>query len=360
MASRLAQLALIITVLATALSLSTGTAVAGSVLSELVEIESASDDMNSTAVELSGATYNADNHVLLTVDDEHNAYEFVLNSDGTINHGVTPRVIELDLGRSDFEGIAWISGEKYAFLSEGDGEVIVATVPPVANDGTTTIGMGTIERSFPVISGNWGNAGPEGLATDGEYFYVTREIPASISKFSFDGTFLGAVDLSYDIQDASGVATLPDGTLLVISHESELVAHYDIDWDDQLPTLLETRSADGFTQLEGIAAINDTDVYLFGEDNTRKGNPGQTYAHLQGDLVAASFTVSDVNCSGHVNVSDALMVAQFRTELAEPVPGCGSGDHNADGDVNVADAMLIAQCSVGLHNVGCPPAGAVD
>ena len=281
----IARLTVLLTAVVTVLALSASVANAGSGLESLAEADQANDDMNSTAVEWSGATYNADSHALLTVDDENIAYEFVLRADGMINTQVTPRVIELDIGRDDFEGVAWLSGQTYAFLSEGAGEVIIATIP--VTNGNTTMGANTVLRSFSVMSGNWGTYGPEGLATDGASFYVARELPATLTKFDLDGNFEASVDLNH-LGDASGVAALEDGTFLVVSDESRMVAHYAIDWDLEEAVLLATRDADLFTQLEGIAVMNGTDVYLFGEDNTRKGQPGQTYSHLTGTLVPRS------------------------------------------------------------------------
>ena len=323
-------------------------ATTSSPLPTLTEVNEASDGMGSPAVETSAATYNADRNVLFTLDDEHNAYEFQLTADGFIDNSSIPRVIELELGTDDFEGVAWISGETYAFLSEGSGEVIIATVP--ASDTITTQ---NIERSFPVISGTWGNLGPEGLATDGDAFYVVREKPATLSKFNFDGSFVGAVSLT-NIDDASGVAVLADGTYLVTSHESRLVAHYVVDWDAESVTLLDERAADDFTQLEGIAVVGNTDVHLVGEDNTRKGYPGQTYSHLNGLLTQPAFAISDVDCSGSIDLGDALLVAKLDVGALAPIDGCGSGDHDGDGFVNLGDAVLIAQCSVGVPNAGCP------
>ena len=335
------------------LALTVGVAPASSELWSLNEVESATDAMNSTAVEWSGATYNADSHVLLTVDDEHNAYEFALNTDGSIDHSQTARIIELDMGRTDFEGVAWISGETYAFLSEAAGEVVIATIPATGNNGQTTIATDDVVRSFSVISGTWGNLGPEGLATDGTFFYVTREMPATLTKFDFNGNFVASVDL-FDLADASGVATLSDGTYLVVSHESRMVAHYDIDWDSEKATLIAFRDADLFTQLEGIAVMGSTDVHLFGEDNSRKGQMGQTYSRLSGELVPPAYSVSDVNCSGSLDLADAVMVARMNVGLLQATPGCGSGDHNNDGVIDLSDAIMIAQCHVGLHNIGCP------
>lgn len=356
MSHRIGRLAVVISAIAALLALSASAALASGELLAMTEIYTANDDMNSTAVETSGATYNGHSHVLLTIDDEQNAYEFQLNPDGTINHWATPRVIDLALGANDFEGVAWISGETYGFLSEGAGQVIIATMPPASANGTTQIDTGDIERSFPVIWGTWGNLGPEGLAYDGSDFFVTREMPATLTKFNFAGNFIASVSLN-EIADASGVATLEDGTYLVTSHESRSVSRYEIDWDTETAVQLETRDTDLFTQLEGIAVMDGTDVHLFGEDNTRKGQPGQTYSHLNGQLVPTRYSVSDLNCSGHVNITDALIISQYRSGLVELNPGCGTGDHNNDGKTDLLDAIMIGQCQIGIANVGCPDIG---
>ena len=354
MGHRIARIALVFVTCVTALALTATAARAASSLTELVEVASANDDMGSTAIEWSGATYNPSSNVLLTVDDEENAYEFALTADGSIDDTATPRIIDLALGSNDFEGVAWIEGETYGFLSEGSGEVIVATVPEAIN-GRTTLGTDTIQWRFDVISGSWGNLGPEGLATDGTSFYVTREMPATISKFTFDGIFEASVDISSELADASGITVLDDGTFLVISHESRMVAHYSIDWASETATQLATRDAGTFSQLEGIASAGADHVHLFGEDNTRKGNPGQTYAHLTGELLPPPFEqVADVNCSGTVTIADAIRIAQIRTGVADPIPGCGSGDVNNDGRVSVLDAILVSECNVGVHNDACP------
>ena len=55
-----------------------------------------------------------------------------------------------------------------------------------------------------------------------------------------------------------------------------------------------------------------------------------------------------------------MIVARIQVGIAQPLPGCGSGDHNGDGVVDLGDALMIAQCSVGIPNSGCPDGGNVD
>lgn len=353
MTLRLGRIAVAFITFLTVVALSAGVAAAASQLGSLTQIHSANDDMDSTAVEWSGATHNADSNVLLTVDDEDKAFEFQLKADGTIDSASTPRIIDLAFGRTDFEGVAWIDGETYAFLSEGSGEVIIATVPAAAN-GQTRVTNSDVEDTFSAApTGFTTNLGPEGIATDGDAFYITKEMPATLTKVELDGTFIASVDL-FELADATGVAALADGTFLVISHESRVVAHYDINWNTEVATQLASRDAAGFTQLEGIAVDGTSDVHLFGEDNTRKGNPGQTYSHLQGALLPPQYQTADIDCSGSVDITDALIINRQQVGLTVNVAGCGSGDHNGDGQVDLIDALLIAQCSVGIPNVGCP------
>ena len=114
---------LIFAAIAVTMALAAGAAAAGSALYALTQAESAFDTMGSGGDEWSGATHNPDRNVLLVVDDENIGYEFALGATGEVDADVPVRVMKLDLGRNDIEGVAWISGETYAFLSEGTGDM---------------------------------------------------------------------------------------------------------------------------------------------------------------------------------------------------------------------------------------------
>jgi len=81
------------------------------------------------------------------------------------------------------------------------------------------------------------------------------------------------------------------------------------------------------------------------------------------DLAPLRIEFGDVNCDDRLNVTDALMIAQFqvglRTASSCPLPDTTSiylpaADVNQDNVVNVTDALLIAQCTVGNPNTFCP------
>lgn len=80
-------------------------------------------------------------------------------------------------------------------------------------------------------------------------------------------------------------------------------------------------------------------------------------------LVGPQFA-GDVNCSVAIDITDALVIAQFSASIRQDSGACPLSDNtvsiNADaGDVNndnrtdVVDALLIAQCAVGIPNVFC-------
>jgi hypothetical protein len=96
--------------------------------------------------------------------------------------------------------------------------------------------------------------------------------------------------------------------------------------------------------------IGNEQLHFFGE---LKG--GRTYSHMVGAVVdLPSFDPLDVDCSGAVNVVDALMISKMEVGTAQADPACGPGDANEDGITNVIDALLIAQCEVAIPNVACP------
>ncbi|TFH20399.1 MAG: copper oxidase, partial [Myxococcales bacterium] len=73
-----------------------------------------------------------------------------------------------------------------------------------------------------------------------------------------------------------------------------------------------------------------------------------------GDVVCG-----DVSGDGTLNISDALMVAQYQVGLrgCSTMPGYQWGDVDEDGACSIVDALKVAQCQVGLIGCGfaCPP-----
>ena len=303
-------------------------------------------DLNSGATEWSGATYNAHRHVLLTVDDETNAYEFQLNADGSIDQSQSVRVIDLDpLGDSDWEGVAWVDGDQYAFISEATGRADIYDVSQNRNSVTP----GDHVWSFNA-GGPQGNTGTEGITvgSDGS-FYVTDEWPSAVSRFDSSGSFEGTILIDSLVNDATGVVAASDDTLVVVSHESRIAVQLEVDWYNASYTVLGTIDLPYFEQLEGVALIGDDILHFFGED---KG--GQTYSQYSAEVVIApAFPSSDVDCSGISDIADAFLITRSSVGLELLDPTCGTGDFNNDGTTDIGDALLIMQCSVGRENGFC-------
>lgn len=80
--------------------------------------------------------------------------------------------------------------------------------------------------------------------------------------------------------------------------------------------------------------------------------------------VSAADLLGDVNCSGELNVVDALVVAQFDAGIRTDGGSCpledpttelvaANGDINVDESTDIVDALLIAQCDAGIDNGYC-------
>lgn len=90
-------------------------------------------------------------------------------------------------------------------------------------------------------------------------------------------------------------------------------------------------------------------------------------AELSGNAVDAKIgplQSGDVTCNASVDVTDAMVIAQFDAGTREATTTCPVADpttqlnervadFNGDGKSDVIDALLIAQCSVGLTNPFC-------
>ncbi len=317
---------------------------------DLTEIASAYDTLGTDSTEMSGATWNADFNRLLVVDNGRSAaYEFALDASHNIDSSVAPRKIELNMAPSlDVEGVAWISGNTYAFVDERFGNIHIADVPETGN----VISSSTSTISIVPSNYVYQNKGPEGLAWDGTYWYVpTEKYPPRVDRFSADGVFAGSIDLSLEVSDTSGVAIDEAGNILALSDENSSIRHYEVsDWMAGTFAELGRTEIDNFSQAEGIAIIGNRNLHVVGES----GN--QTYAHLAGDIVVDVVVAQrgDTNCSGSWDVEDASFTMRIAVGLELPVATCADGDNNDDGVTTVADVALVLECTVGLTNVLCP------
>jgi hypothetical protein len=90
-------------------------------------------------------------------------------------------------------------------------------------------------------------------------------------------------------------------------------------------------------------------------------------ADLSGNAIDANIAplqTGDVNCNADIDVTDAMVIAQYDAGIREDVTTCAgldqatqlnvaAADFNGDLKSDVVDALLIAQCSVGITNPFC-------
>ncbi len=90
-------------------------------------------------------------------------------------------------------------------------------------------------------------------------------------------------------------------------------------------------------------------------------------AELSGNAIDANIAplqTGDVNCNADIDVTDAMVIAQYDAGIREDVTTCAgldpatqlnvaAADFNGDLKSDVVDALLIAQCSVGITNPFC-------
>jgi hypothetical protein len=80
------------------------------------------------------------------------------------------------------------------------------------------------------------------------------------------------------------------------------------------------------------------------------GTPEPTVIATPGPTTAAgcTCTLGDANCSGAIDIVDALLVAQYYVGLSPANFNSCAADANKDGTIDIVDALRIAQCYVGL------------
>jgi len=324
-----------ISVLATLLATA---GIAAASVNTLESVETAFDTLGTTGDEWSGATYNAQNHSLFVVDDEGFGFEIPLDADDNTVIRSAAREVRLDIESGDFEGVTWLSGNTYAMVSEDSGRIYVLEISPSSDYFDQSDAISVIETGIS----DSGNNGAEGLATDGEYYYVAKEFPPTLHKFSPDGTWHGAVSVAGHVADVSGVSVAEDGSFVIVSDQSRTVTTIEIDWDAETALSSSTLGIGTFNKAEGIALIGNHTLYVFGE------LANQTYGHWQGEIVSSGVAVyssGDANCSGTLAIDDAYLISQVSVQMAQVDAGC-SADANNDGVVNILDAYAVAMCAV--------------
>jgi hypothetical protein len=111
----------------------------------------------------------------------------------------------------------------------------------------------------------------------------------------------------------------------------------------------------------GVASIYAAGLSTNGNGNNQGDAVGTVVDTIE---IVATTRLGDVNCSGELNVVDALVVAQFDAGVRTDAQRCplndpateivaANGDLNEDLRTDIIDALLIAQCDAGIDNGLC-------
>lgn len=240
-------------------------------LSEPVLFDS---DMGTGSTEFSAVTLNEDSGRLVVADDEGMLFEFDLDDQGI---PITPprRSIVVEVGDSDIEGLAWISGTTYVIAHEATGDLSVVTIEPDQRRVGAQHLSRVIQTEVRAIEG----AGIEGVTSvesiDDVEFVVVIERPPSLSFIDDDGVITMSVPLRLGAEDVADVWAAPDASLWVVSDLGQVLVRLDVSADGNVRQLQQVDlvfSNGEFAQPEGLVVSRDGErLYVVGESP----GPGQ-------------------------------------------------------------------------------------
>lgn len=189
------------------------------------------------------------------------------------------RTISLNLGTGDTEGIVWLYGDRYAIASEESGEILVVSI---SDDPNASWSFGAVRRIDTGIRD--GNRGIEGVGfnrANGHHFYLVKEKPPELFRIDWSHNGSRPTGLALPgISDASDLYVANDGTIVVLSDESNEVVQFSVDDSFTRVERISSMSLpSGFEQPEGVAFDSEMErMHIVGEASL----PGSVrYGHFQ-------------------------------------------------------------------------------
>lgn len=221
---------------------------------------------------LSGITYNKKTKTLFAVTNRPQEI-FELDTQGNLLRTIILK------GFKDTEGITYIKENTFAIVDERKSSFYLFELL----EHTTEIDRKDIKRVFNLNLNSYKNLGYEGIAynaQDDTFILVNEMFPLSIVKIknwmnspnNIEIKYNTSIDnMKYNMVDYSGVYfDSVTNHLLILSHESQLVAEIDSHDESMSFTDLEEGFMglqDDIPQAEGITMDEDRTIYIVSEPN---------------------------------------------------------------------------------------------
>lgn len=196
--------------------------------------------------------------------------------------------------------------------------------------------------------------------------------PAPTVSIDLPETVVGGetIQVTVTIQGGPGVEAGFNASFADLAGEIDVAANDTRTQVDQIThTSPKTMDENGATFSFFWTAPNEAGTVALYAAGLSTNGDGSSLGDAVGTAVASievqpANVLGDVNCSGELNVVDALVVAQFDAGIRTDGGSCplndpttelvaANGDVNVDETTNIVDALLIAQCDAGIDNGYC-------
>ena len=302
-------------------------------------------------VNFSGVTYNPSTDLFTGV---RNNPEAAIEFDRT---GDVKRLITLD-GFDDTEGIVHISGDTYAITEERIRNVVIIDIPSGNSNITINVNAATAVIHIPGADNTdtngeliGANNGFEGITYDSvnDVLYVGREkdirgVYTVQNPLSISGNVTVPATQPFNLEnilgsyqggliDLAGLSFTPNGTLLILSEESDNIVEVNATSGAFISNLVLRNSSNTllFDQPEGVTTISQDEFMVVGE--------ADEFAIFTRGGCINSFTVNQSNIPTEVTVSSEYKIDH--TNYTFPFSTEVESDLNSNFTSNISNEFTV-------------------
>lgn len=217
---------------------------------------------------LSGLTFNSTSQTLFAVSDNYRlGVELDLNGN-ILNNFVFKNHSSTNQGFQDKEGIAHISGNRYAIAEERKGRIVFVDFPT-----SGFVDYPSDSSYVDLTNYTWDNNGLEGVAYDkiNNIVYAIKEnAPMTLLSFTLPTSFPATIqadelsignNFSIPLTDLAGLHIAPNNNLLLVSEDAKSIIELDPTDGTEVSALL----LDDILQPSGVATDDGCNLYIIGE-----------------------------------------------------------------------------------------------